>query len=255
MSHEEQNEKELPKEEKELQPEPSADAKTEKKEGEENNPVKAEPGESDAPVTAKPGLPPKSSVPRAPRAAGAGKARPAAGARPRPAAKKAEKKPEEPSPLQPQLDRFLRLLKDRLGEGAVKEAYINRAGSHIPTLVVDKEHWLSLAQLLKEEESFQFDYLRLLSGVDYETHMEVVYQFYSFAHGHQIAVRVKTGRDEAKVPSVSHLWKAADWNEREAYDLLGIHFENHPNLRRILMPDDWVGHPLRKDYEPLDKEV
>jgi NADH-quinone oxidoreductase subunit C len=265
MNHEEQTGKELPKEKEEKQPEPSADAKSEEKQAEreinrpsvkESDPGKAEQGKGDAPITAKPSeIPGSKPVPRAPRAAAAGKARPTAAARPRPAAKKVEKEPEEPSPLQPQLDRFVRLLKDKLGEGAIGEAYINRAGGHIPTLVVEKDYWLQIAQLLKEEESLQFDYLRLLSGVDYETHMEVVYQLFSFAHGHQIAVRVKTDREEAKVPSVSHLWKAANWNEREAYDLLGIRFENHPDLRRILMPDDWVGHPLRKDYEPLDKEV
>jgi NADH-quinone oxidoreductase subunit C len=137
----------------------------------------------------------------------------------------------------------------------IEEAYINRPSGHLPTLVVSREHWLPLAELLKEEPKLSFDYLRNLAGVDYQTHIEVVYQFYSFQHDHHIAVRVKTDREESKVPSVAQLWKAADWNEREAYDLLGIHFENHPNLKRILMPDDWVGHPLRKDYEPLDKEV
>jgi NADH-quinone oxidoreductase subunit C len=66
---------------------------------------------------------------------------------------------------------------------------------------------------------------------------------------------VKTNRTAATLPSLSSIWAAANWNEREMYDLLGIHFVGHPYLKRILLPDDWVGHPLRKDYEPLDKGV
>ncbi len=192
--------------------------------------------------------------PKAPRPAAAGRARPAAGAK-RPAVKKAEEKPPEPSPLEPVLNRFVEIIKEKAGAEAVEEAYVNRAGRHLPTLVIKRESWPAVAGLLKEDPELSFDYVRNLSGVDYETHMEVVYHLYSFAHSHQIGIRVKTDREESKMPSVSHLWKAANWNEREIYDLLGIHFEGHPNLKRILMPDDWVGHPLRKDYEPLDKEV
>ncbi|MBA4495965.1 NADH-quinone oxidoreductase subunit C [Paenactinomyces guangxiensis] len=196
-------------------------------------------------------------VPRAPRAAAAGRARPAAGTRPRPGAARApkEEKPEEPSPKQPVLDRFVALIKEKAGADSIEDAYINRPNAHLPTLVIKKNHWLEVATLLKEEPALSFDYVRNLSGVDYETHLEVVYHLISFTHSHQIGIRVKTDREQAKVPTVSHLWKTADWNEREIYDLLGVHFEGHPNLKRILMPDDWVGHPLRKDYEPLDKEV
>jgi NADH-quinone oxidoreductase subunit C len=170
-------------------------------------------------------------------------------------ADKEEKKPEEPSPLEPVLKRFKQEIVEKAGEDAVVEDYINRAGEHIPTFVIAREKWLEVARLLKEDPLFSFDYLRNLSAVDYQKEIEVVYQFYSFKKKHQIAIRVKTDRDEAKVPSVAHLWKAADWNEREAYDLMGVVFEGHPNLKRILLPDEWVGHPLRKDYEPLDKEV
>jgi NADH-quinone oxidoreductase subunit C len=195
-------------------------------------------------------------VPRKPAAGAAGRARPAAGARPRPAAaaKKAAE-PEEPSPMQPLLDKFVSIIKEKVSPESVEEALINRPSGHVPTLVVRREHWLDVARLLRDDPELSFDYLRLMSSVDYETHLEVVYQFYSFVHGHQLAVRVKTDREESTLPSVSGLWKAADWNEREAYDLMGIRFEGHPDLRRILLPDDWVGHPLRKDYEPLDQEV
>ncbi|MGA8944151.1 MAG: NADH-quinone oxidoreductase subunit C [Thermoactinomyces sp.] len=185
-------------------------------------------------------------------AAGAKRARPAG----RPVTpKKEEKKLEEPSPLQPLLERFVRDIKEKVGEDAVTEAYINRASGHVPTLVVAREKWKEVAVVLKEDPAFAFDYLRLLSSVDYQTEMEVVYQFYSFSNEHQIAIRVKIDREKAEIPSVAGLWKAANWNEREAYDLMGIHFEGHPDLRRILLPDDWVGHPLRKDYKSFDREV
>lgn len=85
--------------------------------------------------------------------------------------------------------------------------------------------------------------------------MEVVYHLYSYANRQSLSVKVKTDRESSVVPSVVDLWKGADWNERETYDLLGIHFEGHPNLKRILLPDEWEGHPLRKDYQPLDEEV
>ncbi len=195
----------------------------------------------------------KKSAPKMPAgAAGAKRARPAG--RPN-AAEKEEKKPEETSPLEPLLKRFVKDIKEKVDGDAITEAYINRASGHVPTLVVVREKWKEVAVLLKEDPAFAFDYLRVLSFVDYKTELEVVYQFYSFRNEHQIAIRVKTDREKAEVPSVAGLWKAADWNEREAYDLMGIHFEGHPDLRRILLPDDWAGYPLRKDYESLDKEV
>lgn len=126
---------------------------------------------------------------------------------------------------------------------------------------------------LKENPDLAFDSLNDLSGVDYfeadaklaknfpfEPHVEVVYHLYSYKHKHWLNVKVKLPRwknDAAgqlpEVPSVAHIWAIADWHEREAYDLVGIRFLGHPNLVRILCPDDWVGHPLRKDYEfPLE---
>ncbi|MNG02001.1 NADH-quinone oxidoreductase subunit C/D [compost metagenome] len=91
--------------------------------------------------------------------------------------------------------------------------------------------------------------------MDQETHLEVAYHLLSLTHKHEYCVKVKTDRDQASIPSVTDVWPTANWNEREAFDLFGIDFPGHPNLVRIMMPDDWVGHPLRKDYEPLDPEV
>lgn len=99
------------------------------------------------------------------------------------------------------------------------------------------------------------NYLRNVSGTDQETHLEVAYHMLSLETKQDYCFKVKTEREAAAIPSVTPVWPTANWNEREIYDLLGIHFHGHPDLRRIMMPDDWVGHPLRKDYEPFDPEV
>jgi NADH-quinone oxidoreductase subunit C len=130
-----------------------------------------------------------------------------------------------------------------------------------------------VATFLRDDEQFGFDHLNDLCGVDYfqpdpkkaakfghEPHVEVVYHLSSLGHKHKITIKVKLPRwkdDQAgqipEVDSVWDIWAIADWHEREAYDLMGIRFLGHPNLRRILCPEDWVGHPLRKDYEmPLE---
>ncbi|SDW41696.1 NADH-quinone oxidoreductase subunit C [Marininema mesophilum] len=179
----------------------------------------------------------------------------AGAARKRPVAKAVPAEPLEPSPKQPLLDEFVRRLKEGLGEDVVIEAFINRLNSHLPTLIVPVATWLEVAFFLRDEKDFTFDYVQNLSGVDYETHMEVVLHLHSMEKRHNVCVRVKTERESPKVPSVVGVWPAVDWHERETYDLLGIYFSDHPNLSRILMPDDWVGHPLRKDYQPYDQEI
>jgi NADH-quinone oxidoreductase subunit C len=126
---------------------------------------------------------------------------------------------------------------------------------------------------LKNEPSLAFDYLNCISGVDYlhtdekkaakvdwQPHVEVVYHLFSMQHKHSLVLKVILPRwkdDQPgqlpELPSVAHIWSTADWHEREVYDLMGVFFTDHPNLRRILCPEDWVGHPLRKDYEmPLE---
>src|SRR5439155_15186799 len=94
------------------------------------------------------------------------------------------------------------------------------------------------------------DFLQNLTAVDWAKAgvLQVVYHLFSYAHRHEVVVKVDLPRDRPRVPSVAALWKNADWLEREQYDLLGVVFEGHPDLRRLLMPDDWVGHPMRKDY-------
>ena len=100
------------------------------------------------------------------------------------------------------------------------------------------------------EDDLAFDFLKCLSGVDYvaDEKIGIVVDLYSSKHGHDFAVKVLADRSEAKIPTVMDLWPAANWHEREAYDMYGIIFEGHEDLRRILLPEDWEGYPLRKDY-------
>jgi len=86
-----------------------------------------------------------------------------------------------------------------------------------------------------------------------EGELGVAYHLYSHRHGHKFTVRLRFPRERNVVPTVSHVWPTAAWHEREAWDLLGIRFAGHPDLRRMLLPEDWVGHPLRKDYQMPDQ--
>jgi NADH-quinone oxidoreductase subunit C len=119
-----------------------------------------------------------------------------------------------------------------------------------PRVHVNAADWPQIAQFLLRDQSLKLDWLANLSGVDYPADHKfcVVYDLYSFTHRHRFAVKVYCPRENPHVPSVADLWPAADWHEREAYDMFGIVFDGHPDLRRILCADDWEGYPLRKDY-------
>ncbi len=120
------------------------------------------------------------------------------------------------------------------------------------TIYVDKKDILPVCRILKDQ--LFFNYLSDLCGVDYWPQTPrfcVVYHLYSFPRNHRLRVKVFLNEECADVDSVTAIWAAADWHERECFDLLGIRFANHPDLRRILLPDDFSGHPLRKDY-PLE---
>jgi NADH-quinone oxidoreductase subunit C len=142
-----------------------------------------------------------------------------------------------------------------------------------PFVVVEPQHLLEVCRFLKTEPRLGFDLLNCISGVDYleldpkkapkagfDPHLEVVYHLSSFRNKHRIVLKVLLPRwkDDKpghlpEVPSVTPLWRAANWHEREVYDLSGVYFTGHPDLTRILLAEDWVGHPLRKDYEyPLE---
>ncbi|MDA2330788.1 NADH-quinone oxidoreductase subunit C [Bacillus cereus] len=169
--------------------------------------------------------------------------------------KEDEPKQEELSVNQPYLNQYVEAIREKLGEGALVDSYINKLSKDVPTLVVDPEKYYEVMELLRFHEGLAFDYMSELHATDFVTHMEVYVHLFSYGKKQSVAVKVKLDREAPQVESVTALWKGADWPEREAYDLLGIVFKGHPNLTRILMPDDWVGYPLRKDYEPYDVEV
>ncbi|MCC2356172.1 NADH-quinone oxidoreductase subunit C, partial [Bacillus paranthracis] len=169
--------------------------------------------------------------------------------------KEEEAKQEEPSVNQPYLNQYVEVIKEKVGEDALVDCYINKLSKDVPTLVVEPSKYYEVMELLRFHEGLAFDYMSELHATDFMTHMEVYVHLFSYGKKQSVAVKVKLDREAPQVESVTALWKGADWPEREAYDLLGIVFKGHPNLSRILMPDDWIGHPLRKDYEPYDVEV
>jgi NADH-quinone oxidoreductase subunit C len=142
-----------------------------------------------------------------------------------------------------------------------------------PFVVVEPGDLIDACRFLRDDPRLRFDLLNCITGVDYfepdpkkapkagfESHLEVVYHLSSFTHRHRFVLKVALPRWKdgqagklPEVPSVAGLWKAADWHEREVFDLSGVWFTDHPDLRRILTSEDWIGHPLRKDYEfPLE---
>ncbi len=115
-----------------------------------------------------------------------------------------------------------------------------------PLAVIKKEDVLKVAAKVKE---MGFDNLSVITGVDCVDRIEVIYNFFSYKKKLNLALKVVLDRQAPEVDSVTSIWKVADWLERETYDLVGVKFNGHPNLKRILLPDGWIGHPLRKDYD------
>jgi NADH-quinone oxidoreductase subunit C len=139
-----------------------------------------------------------------------------------------------------------RRLQERFGE-KIRRAEL---AAKDPFIVVDAASIAEVGRFLRDEPELAFDTLHCLSGVDYpaENKMEVVYHLSSLKLRHWIVLKVETPREGARLPSVERVWPTANWHEREAYDLFGFVFEGHSDLRRILLPDDWEGHPLKKDW-------
>ena len=117
------------------------------------------------------------------------------------------------------------------------------------SLLIKSESWLEIATFLKTTPGLDFDYLTAITAIDYHDYFEVVYQLTSLQHNHSLVVKTRCyGRDKPTLPSVVSLWRGADFQEREIYDLMGIGFDGHPNLKRIVLWEGFEGHPLRKDY-------
>jgi len=129
-----------------------------------------------------------------------------------------------------------------------------------PSLTLSPENWKEAAAFLRHDPRAGFNFLRCISSLDLypEPFIELVYDLMALEPAGPgepwrcaatVAIRLRVPRDGGSVPSVADIWPAAEWHEREAFDLMGVKFEGHPDHRRILCPDDWIGHPLRKDYQ------
>ena len=152
-------------------------------------------------------------------------------------------------------------MKDNKNEIMTNEALQNLISGWIPDLefseeesqflniTVKPENLYKLMTELKQNKETSFDYLFCLSGVDYDPELGVVYHLESTTHRHILVVKVKTSdRENPTFDSVCDIWRTAEFHEREVFDFFGIKFNNHPNLKRLFLTDEWVGFPLRKDY-------
>jgi len=143
------------------------------------------------------------------------------------------------------------ILRSKLGE-AIEESKIDRG---MLTIVVTTASLLSVCERLRNDPALAFDYLACLTSIDRQDHFEVAYNLRSLTHKHEFCLKVRLPHDNPRLPSVTSIWRGANWHEREAFDLMGIIFDGHPDLRRILLPADWEGHPLRKDYVYTPEDV
>jgi NADH-quinone oxidoreductase subunit C len=138
-------------------------------------------------------------------------------------------------------------LKEKFGE-AILDSKIE--GVLDPYAKVKPENVREVAYFLRDDSELKFDYLMCLSGIDLgKGLLGVVYHLNSISKKHKFTLKVEVSRENPNVPSVEMVWQTANWHEREAYDMVGINFQDHPDLRRMLLPDDWDGYPLRKDYQ------
>jgi NADH:ubiquinone oxidoreductase subunit C len=122
-------------------------------------------------------------------------------------------------------------------------------GSDWPEMSIEASQLLPIIEKLKRTDSWDFDYLFCETCIDWKTHFTMVYHLSSTQYRHSMVIKAKVNREEPQIESVVKLYKTAELLEREVFDLFGIIFLNHPDLRRLLLSEDWVGHPLRKDYD------
>lgn len=171
--------------------------------------------------------------------------------------------PESPraEPVNPIVAR----LRELLGEEHTRDAVVNDQ----LVVTVPRDRLVEVCATLRDDPACQLDHLADVTAVDYlewnpdggppgegrTPRFDVVYHLYSISLNHRLRLKVQVGEDDAVVPSVTGVWPAANWGERETYDMYGITFSDHPYLARLLMPDDWDGHPLRKDYPLIEEEI
>lgn len=136
--------------------------------------------------------------------------------------------------------------------GSLRAAFphvpLNEVDLGIPSIVVPSEHLVAICRYVKSTPGLEFDYLASVTAIDYLDRIDLVYQMRSLHHRQDLTLRIEVNREASMAPSVTGVWRAADFQEREIYDLMGVTFTDHPNLRRILLYDEFDGHPLRKDW-------
>lgn len=142
-------------------------------------------------------------------------------------------------------EKLIELLGEKLGRFIVKA---DKMHNNDLLLLIKKEDLLSVMGILKNDSEMRFNCLMNHLGVDYTESFAVIYNLYSFKLKKKVTVKAYVERENPEVDSVESVFKGINWFERETYDLLGIQFRGHSNLKRLLLPSDWEGHPLRKDY-------
>jgi NADH-quinone oxidoreductase subunit C len=145
------------------------------------------------------------------------------------------------------LDQFLSVITPVCGNAPVVDELCSPTG-----IKISADDLLPVMDALYRSPATYFDVLSCVTGVDNGVEarsMEIAYNLYSIPFDYRLMVKILLNRDKPEIESVSHIWKTANWHEREIFDMYGVYFKNHPDLRRILMPSDWEGHPLRKDYK------
>jgi NADH-quinone oxidoreductase subunit C len=154
---------------------------------------------------------------------------------------------------------LLEKLKEKFGAGIVESS--DALGEN--SIVIDRDKAAEIFRALQDDGEFAFEFLIDVTGVDWperRPRFDVVYQLKSMSKNQRLRVKIKVNADDAWVPSAYPVWKSADWLERECFDMFGVEFHGHPDLRRILLYDAFIGHPLRKDYpfqkrQPLVPEI
>lgn len=123
-------------------------------------------------------------------------------------------------------------------------------GSDWLNVLIEPTDWLALAKQLREQEALHFDYMFCLTCIDWKTHLTMVYHLSSTTYRHNIVVKAKLDKTKPEIETVSHIWRTAEFHEREVYEMFGVNFLHHPDLRLLILPDGWEGkNPMLKDFD------
>ncbi|MBL7708632.1 MAG: NADH-quinone oxidoreductase subunit C [Chitinophagaceae bacterium] len=140
------------------------------------------------------------------------------------------------------------VLKNKI-TGLLPTATFEEGGEWL-NITIEPKDWLPFSQQLRNDSDLFFDYLFCQTCIDWKTHLTMVYHLSSTTHRHNIVIKAKLDRNKPEIETVSHIWRTAEFHEREVYEMFGVHFLNHPDLRLLILPDGWEGkNPLRKDFE------